>query len=449
MRRYDLRTRLTILVTVAAVITLAGLTAGFNLILRSNLNADANRVLAGRASAALEAVSVSGGSIRVRESPDRAIPDSQVWIYSGGRAVERAPGPPSVQRLADSLAGGSVAYAEDAAGDLRVYTVPVVHGGVRAGTVVAGISLEPYEHSASRALVASMIFAAGALLLVVIVTRLVVARALRPVAEMTTEAADWSEHDLDHRFNVGEPHDELSQLAATFDSMLERLASSLRHEQLFSAELSHELRTPLAAIVAESELALRRHRGEEEYKQALEQIVSRAAQMQSTLETLLAAARAESLRDRGTAEATQVARDAITSCRDAAAAGGVDLELSAPEDSLRVDVDIQTAERILVPLIENACRYGRHRVGVSVRSNGDAVHFLVGDDGPGIQPEERARIFEPGFRGIAGDENDHSGAGLGLPLARRLARAVGGDVETIQNGAGASFRVRIPLAHRR
>src|SRR5439155_11030841 len=97
-------------------------------------------------------------------------------------------------------------------------------------------------------------------------TRLVVTRALRPVARMTAEAADWSEHDLEHRFNVGEPYDELTQLAATFDTMLARLGSSLRHEQLLSSELSHELRTPLAAVVTEAELALRRRRGDEEYR---------------------------------------------------------------------------------------------------------------------------------------------------------------------------------------
>ena len=120
---------------------------------------------------------------------------------------------------------------------------------------------------------------------------------------MTAEAADWSEHDLDHRFNVGEPNDELTQLAATFDNMLARIASALRHEQLLSAELSHELRTPLAAVVTEAELALRRDRGTEEYRDALREIASRSAQMQRILETLMAAARAESIGERGTAEA--------------------------------------------------------------------------------------------------------------------------------------------------
>ena len=266
---------------------------------------------------------------------------------------------------------------------------------------------------------------------------------------MTAEAADWSENDLDHRFNVGAPHDELTQLAATFDNMLARLASSLRHEQLLSAELSHELRTPLAAIVTEAELALRRNRGDDEYREALRGIESRASQMQSTLETLMAAARAESLEDLGTAPAAAVGERALASCESVARDSGIALNLSAPADSVRVDVDADTAERILVPLIENGCRYGRSRVEVDVQSNGDSVEFLVNDDGPGIDLADRERIFEPGVRGYAGVTGGHQGAGLGLALARRLARAVGGDVEALRNGEGAIFRARIPLARGR
>jgi two-component system, OmpR family, sensor kinase len=446
MSRFSLRTRLTILVAVAAAITLAVLTAGFNLLLRSNLDADANRVLQARASAALEGIVVKNGSVQVKESPDRAAPDTQVWVYDGKAAVERPAAPVSVQKLADSLAGGPQAHAEDSSSDLRLFAVPITQGSERVGTVVSAISLEPYEHSASKALGASLLYAGAAFLLVVIATRLVVTRALRPVAQMTAEAADWSEHDLEHRFNVGEPYDELTQLAATFDSMLARLASSLRHEQLFSAELSHELRTPLAAIVTEAELALRRHRGDEEYRQALREIEARASQMQGTLETLMAAARAESLEDLGTASATAVGRRAIASCERLAEDAGVDLEMSSAADSVRVDVDTDTAERILVPLIENGCRYGRRRVEVRVQPNGDSVEFVVHDDGPGVDAADRERIFEPGIRGEAGAGSGHPGAGLGLALSRRLARAVGGEVDALANGDGASFRARIPLA---
>src|SRR3954452_279421 len=91
--------------------------------------------------------------------------------------------------------------------------------------------------------------------------------ALRSVSRMTRQAATWSERDLDRRFGLGEPHDELTQLASTLDGLLHRLAASLRHEQRFSAELSHELRTPLSRVIAETELALRRERTPSEYRE--------------------------------------------------------------------------------------------------------------------------------------------------------------------------------------
>jgi len=81
---------------------------------------------------------------------------------------------------------------------------------------------------------------------------------IQPVAGMTAAAADWSERDLDRRFNLGPPRDELTALSATLDGLLARIAASVRHEQRFSAEMAHELRTPLAGLRGETELALRR-----------------------------------------------------------------------------------------------------------------------------------------------------------------------------------------------
>ena len=152
------------------------------------------------------------------------------------------------------------------------------HGGYR-------VSLEPYERTADRAAFASVVLALIMLVLITITTRLVVGRALKPVSEMTEEAAKWSEHDLDRRFNEGEPTDELTRLAATFDTMLDRMAtwSGTRN---FSAELSHELRTPLSAISAEAEIALTKDRDAAEYRESLERIAERSTELTKILETL-------------------------------------------------------------------------------------------------------------------------------------------------------------------
>jgi signal transduction histidine kinase len=171
--------------------------------------------------------------------------------------------------------------------------------------------------------------------------------------------------------------------------------------------------------------------------------------MARTLDTLVAAARVELGAPHGTGDAARAARAAARDCAGLAETHGIAITVEEPASPIRIGVDDDVAERVLAPLIENACRYGRNKVGLTVRPNGESVEFLVEDDGPGVGETEREQIFEPGFRGTAASTDDHRGAGLGLALSRRLARAVGGDVEALRNGAGATFRARIPAARQR
>jgi signal transduction histidine kinase len=111
-----------------------------------------------------------------------------------------------------------------------------------------------------------------------------------------------------------------------------------------------------------------------------------------------------------------------------------------------VAVEQALVERILAPLIENACRHASHDVQITIDRDRTAVRFTVKDDGPGVPVGEREAIFEPGRRlnnttttTIAPD-----GAGLGLALSRRLARSAGGDVEAEHSDTGGRFVVRLP-----
>jgi signal transduction histidine kinase len=267
--------------------------------------------------------------------------------------------------------------------------------------------------------------------------------ALRPVAQMTEQAAAWSEQDLDRRFGLGEPHDELTRLGSTLDGLLDRLAASLRHERRFSAELSHELRTPLAKLMAEAEVALRRDRTTVEYRDSLAVVIANAQQIARIVDALVAAAQ-HSAQPQGVANAQEVAEAIVAACADEATSRGVDLELDSTRERVRVGVDRDLAERILHPVVENACRYGRSAVRVAVAREGSTVLFSVDDDGPGVEDAEQETIFEPAVRGSAG-RTAPPGAGLGLALARRLARAASGDVTT-RPGARGRFVVRLPAA---
>jgi signal transduction histidine kinase len=442
----SLKGRLTVVVAVAGLLTVAALTAGFNILLRSNLDSDADRVLQARAAGALEGVEVSRGQVKIRDAPDQAAPESGVWIFDHAREIERPVAPVGEQALARSLASSGASDVTYGPRELRLHASPIRDGASRVGTAVVALSLEPYERSANRALIASLIFAFVVLALVIVTTRLVVGRALSPVARMTSAAADWSEHDLDHRFNLGPPRDELTQLASTFDSMLARIGASLRHEQRLTAEVSHELRTPLAAIAAEAELALRKPRADEEYRAALVGVKRGAAHLAEILETLLLAARNEALPGNETADADTIAERAIESFRQGQGADSPEVELRRAGRPLLVDAGLSTASRVLAPLLENARRYGRGRLGVEVTSTGENALFSISDDGPGIAAGEGRHIFEPGSRGSAGRGRDDRGAGLGLALARRLARALGGDVVAAERDDGGLVQVTLPLA---
>ena len=219
--------------------------------------------------------------------------------------------------------------------DLRLLSVPARKRGRRVGTVVAGVSLKPYDHTRHIALLASVILCALVLAVVLAMARWVIAHALRPVSRMTAQAAEWSEADTAHRFAMGPPRDELGQLAATLDGLLQRLSDGMRREQRSSAEISHEPRTPLAKIRAEAEIALRRRRTPAAYRDALESVLRTAERMTAVIDTLLVAARAEAQRRDAACDAVVTAGAAAESCRRLAERRGVTLVVKGPPGPVR------------------------------------------------------------------------------------------------------------------
>jgi two-component system, OmpR family, sensor kinase len=435
-----MRRRLLVLVVSAVAGAVAALVVGFNLLLANTLDSNARDVLHSRA-AAQTALIVEQGRIHVGEAPDTASADAWVWVLSRGRVLERPPQAKGVDLAAVKLARGPGGYRDVPSADIRLHAVPVVVHGSRVGSVVVALSLAPYEETRTLALVSSLVFGGLVLVLVAFAARWLLASSLRPVTRMTRQAAAWSERELDHRFGLGEPRDELTELASTLDDLLDRLAASLRREQRFSAELSHELRTPLARVLAETELALRRERDPAEYRTTLELIKRNAEQLTRTVDALVAAARFEAGSRRGTADAFAVAEDAVAACSGLAAERGLTLALEQPVRLMRVGVERDLAERILQPVLENACRYARSTVSIDIDRNGSSVRFAISDDGPGVGEDERERIFEPGVRGAAANGD---GSGLGLALARRLAVSVDGEIEVDAASSGGRFLVRLP-----
>ena len=246
---------------------------------------------------------------------------------------------------------------------------------------------------------------------------------------MTDAAEDWGSHDLDRRFDLGPPRDELTRLAATLDGLLGRIAASRRHEQRFAGEVAHELRTPLAGMRARAELALSGGDPDEQ-ADALRAVVAQAERLDAAISALLAVARQEIDPAQGACDLAALAREFE----------GV--EVVAPDGLARAEGEEEVVRRALAPLVDNARRHAASRVTVELSQAGAVVRAAVRDDGPGVDPALGERVFEPGVRG------DHGGgAGLGLPLARRLARSCGGDV-VIGDGPGGCFVLELPALGR-
>jgi signal transduction histidine kinase len=190
-------------------------------------------------------------------------------------------------------------------------------------------------------------------------------------------------------------------------------------------------------VRAEAELALAEPGLTAGARAALEEVLRGAERMETVIATLLGVARREGAHAVGAADAGEAAATAIDGVRSAAEHAGVSVLLSPPDEPLRAGADGDVVAQTLQPLLDNAVRHARSAVRVSVARANGSIAFVVQDDGDGIEGTDGARLFEPGL-------STEGGAGLGLPLARRLARACGGDVVAVPDVEGGRFELRLP-----
>ncbi len=252
--------------------------------------------------------------------------------------------------------------------------------------------------------------------------------------------------DLSARIGPGSGDPELAQLARDVDEMIARLAVLVETQQRFIANASHELRSPVTTLLGELSFALRRDRDVVSYRASLEDALGSTRRLKTLTEDLLTLARiGAGDREREPVVISQVSRAAIASTRAAAEARGVTVE-AACGDTV-VEGHAGDLERLLRNLVENAIRHCPRGGRVRIEAEADAEHarVRVSDDGPGVPPDARERIFEPFFR-LPADRAEATGTGLGLAIGRSIARAHGGELWLDDSPRGAQFVVRIPVA---
>ncbi len=280
----------------------------------------------------------------------------------------------------------------------------------------------------------------------------VAGRALRPLHHVTATARRLGTETLDQRIRYSGADDEVAELAATFDAMLDRLAEAFESQKRFVANASHELRTPLAVMRTEIDVTLSDDEADvAEYRRMAKVVRNASERANGLVDALLVLARSEA--QSGRRLVRKIPADLATSVFTAMSA------VRAEADRLKLDVttelepapvvgDPSLLDRLAGNLIENAIRYN-HLHGslwVRTRTDGARVTLVVGNTGFEVEPADVPGLFEP-FRRGGWERTGARGSGLGLSIVRAVCDAHGGTVSAVaQHGGGLEVTVSLPAA---
>jgi heavy metal sensor kinase len=267
-------------------------------------------------------------------------------------------------------------------------------------------------------------------------------RALSPVDALVRTAREVGGTNL---------RDELQRLSDTLNQMLDRIESAFRRVTEFTADASHELRTPVSLIRTEAELALRRSRGEAEYKDSLRHILLEAERTTALIEQLLSLARADSGREKLHLQPVglrQTLRNVVEGWQQVATIRNLQFSASLNVPEFAVLGDETLLRRLADILLDNAFKYtsAPGSVHLSLESKGETAVITVRDSGAGIPEDEQRKIFERFYRVDKARSRAQGGAGLGLAIAHWIVTQHGGSIGVESRpGDGATFRVELPM----
>jgi signal transduction histidine kinase len=364
--------------------------------------------------------------------------------------------------LARARAGTAVELSGRRLGISEVLRVVGVRAGPDEGqTVLVAGPVADVQRSVAvvekAMVVVCVVLVAGAAVL----SRWLVGSALRPVETLTRDAAALGTRGGAGTLPLPAADDEIRRLAVTLNGMLGRLDAAAKRQRAFVADAAHELRSPLASIRTAVEVSRltpagraaggdgchQNGAGENGWRETADDVLEDTARMSRLVDDLLLLARLDGARE--TPEAGTRTGDLAAAAdrvverleRQHRRAGRVTREGSG---SIPVRAGEDVLERVVVNLVENAARFARTRVEVTVRRSGGDVLLTVTDDGPGVPSADRERVFERFTRLDDARSRDEGGSGLGLAIVRELVRAHGGDVHLEDAAPGLRAVVRLP-----
>lgn len=306
-----------------------------------------------------------------------------------------------------------------------------------------GVSRDPLDLDASLLARVMSITFGGAVIWIVAMTWSLANRMTREHAAIAAVARRVAAGDLGARVAGAGRDEDVVQLGRDIDAMIEQLSELVKAQQRFVSYAAHELRSPITVAYGELSNALRKERPAAYYKEAITSALDATSHMRTLAEDLLVLARGGA--PAGKRRPAPLAAAALSAAQQL----GPNLHPRGVTVQIIGDAVVETAnerdlQRLLLNLIDNAAKHSPRDgvVHVSIEKRDGAVQLAVEDEGPGVQPGDAERIFEPFFRGE--DQANKEGSGLGLAIVRAIARAHDGDISLEGKGAhgGARFVVR-------
>jgi heavy metal sensor kinase len=276
-------------------------------------------------------------------------------------------------------------------------------------------------------------------------------KALSPVDALTQTARNIGGSNLSDRLEKLTTGDELQRLADTLNEMLARIENAFLRVTQFTADASHELRTPISLIRTEAEVALRKSRGSEEYREALRHILLDAERTSSLLEELLTLARADSGRENVCLTLLglrSTIAETANEWRQLVEARNLQFTQAIAECDLAVLADRRAVQRLLAILLDNAVKYTPPPGVVELRleARRDKAVIIVRDTGIGIAEQDQPRIFERFYRADKARSHELGGSGIGLAIADWIVQQHRGSITVRSSiGTGSTFLVELPL----
>jgi heavy metal sensor kinase len=275
-------------------------------------------------------------------------------------------------------------------------------------------------------------------------------RALAPIDHLASDARRITAERLHERLTTSNPNDEIGRLTGVINDTFARLEESFDQLRRFTADASHELRTPLAVVRGIGEAAVSERRSPVEYEESIGSILEEIDRMSRLVDTLLRLSHGDagSIRlSREIVDLGQLARDVAASLGILAEERKQSITFDIGEDVM-ASIDRLILREALVNILDNAIKYSPAgaSIAIRVRRQNELALIAIADEGSGIPPSQRQRIFDRFFRIDEARSREHGGAGLGLAIAKWAVEMHGGEITVDERATGGSeFRIVLPI----